>query len=131
MEFHHITELLLHYIKGNYSLSTGESYSPTAKHMQGCPIFFIQLNYVYNNKEIKCCHLMLNSPATKWHQAFYFLFLNSAILDSCNFGHCCLYLLIFPSIIDTHQLFCWIVLVCIYKYAFRHILGLFTLLFCI
>ena len=37
----------------------------TAQHIQDCPIFFIQLNYVHNNKEIRCCHLMINSPATR------------------------------------------------------------------
>ena len=37
--------------------------------------------------------------------AFHFLFLNSAILHSCKFGHSCLYLLISPSILDIHQLF--------------------------
>ena len=44
-----------------------------AQHMQDWPIFFIQLNYVHNNKEIICCHLMLNSPATRWHWGFHFL----------------------------------------------------------
>ena len=69
-----------------YSLGTWESYGLTAQHMQDCPIF-IQLNYVHNNKEIRCCHFMINSPATRWHWGFHFLFLNSAILHSCNFGH--------------------------------------------
>ena len=92
----------------------------TAQHAQDCPIFFIQLNYVHNNKEIRCCHLMLNYPATRWYWGFHFLFLNSAILHSCNFGHSCLYLLISPSILDYINYFCWIVLVCIYGYAFRH-----------
>ena len=66
---------------------------------------------------------MINSPATRWHQGFHFLFLNSAILHSCNFGHSCLYLLISPSILDIHQLFILDLMVCIYRYAFRHILG--------
>ena len=62
----------------------------TAQHMQDCPIFFIQLNYVHNNnKEMGCYHLMLNSPAVKWHST---VSLNSAILHNCNFGHSCLYL---------------------------------------
>ena len=39
---------------------------------------------------------MLNSPATRWHWGFHFLFLNSAILHSCIFGHSCLYLLKSP-----------------------------------
>ena len=28
-----------------------------------------------------------------------------------------------PLILDVHQFFCWNVLACIYRYAFRHILG--------
>ena len=41
----------IHTINCNYLLGTGESYSPTAQHMQDSRIFFIQLNYVYNRKE--------------------------------------------------------------------------------
>ena len=49
-----------------------------AQHMQDCPILFIQLNYVHN-KKIGCCHFMLNSPATRWHQGFNFLLINEAM----------------------------------------------------
>ena len=66
---------------------------------------------------------MLNSPATRWHWRFHFLFLNQAILHSCMVAtavYICQYL---TFILDIHQLFCWIMLVCIYRYAFRHILG--------
>ena len=79
----------------HYLLSTGESYGPTAWNMQGHLIFFIQLNYVYKwiQNQLKCCHLMLNTPATRWHLGFYFLFLYSAILHSCIFGNSCLHLL--------------------------------------
>ena len=53
----------------NYSLSTGENYGLTVQHMQDCPIFFIQLSYVYKSKinKIGSCHLNINSPATRWH----------------------------------------------------------------
>ena len=45
-----------------YLLGIGKSYGLTAQHMQDYPIFFIQLNYVHNNKiKIRCCHLMVNS----------------------------------------------------------------------
>ena len=56
---------------------------------------------------------MLNSPATRWHCRFHFLFLNSAILNICIFGHSCLYLLkspfnsLHPSIIFVEL--CWFV----------------------
>ena len=114
----------------HYSLGTGESYGPAAQHMQDCPIFFIQLNYVHNNKEIRYCHLMICSPTTRWHWGFHFLFLSSAILHSCNFGHSCnICQYLFQSLTSIIY-FCWIVLVCIYRYAFRHILGCFTLLLC-
>ena len=76
-------------MNGLTSLGTGDSYGPIAQHKQDCSIFFIQLNYVHNNKEIRCCHLMINLPATRWHWGFHFLFLNSAMLDSCNFGLSC------------------------------------------
>ena len=67
---------------------------------------------------------MINSPATRWHWVFHFLFLNSAMLHSCNFGSKLLHLLIPPSILDIHNFFCQIVLVCIYRYAFLDNLGL-------
>ena len=51
----------------------------TAQHTQGGPIFFIQLNYVHNNKEIRYCHLMLNSPATRWNWGFHFLLISEAM----------------------------------------------------
>ena len=51
---------------------------PTAQHMQDCPIFFIQLNYVHK-KDIRCCHLMLNFPATRWKPGFHFLLINEAM----------------------------------------------------
>ena len=35
----------------DYLLGTGESYGPTAQHMQDFPIFFIQLNYVYKERK--------------------------------------------------------------------------------
>ena len=48
----------------------------------------------------------------------------SAILHSCMLGYSCFlsakYLDYFLTSINY---FCWIVLVCIYRYAFRHILG--------
>ena len=56
------------------------------------------------------------------HWEFHFPFLNSAILSSCNFGHSCLYLLKCSSNLAINY-FCWSVLVCTYRYAFRHILG--------
>ena len=55
--------------------------------------------------EIRYCHLVLDSPATRWHLKFYFLFLNSVILHSCISGNSCSYLLkspfntCYPSII--------------------------------
>ena len=88
-----------------YLLGTGESYGLTAQHTQDCPIFFIQLNYVHNNTEIRWWHLVLNFPATRWHFGFHFIFLNSAILHSCIFGHSCLYLLKSLLILDIRQLF--------------------------
>ena len=30
-------------------------------------------------RELRCCHLMLNSPATRWHQVFHFLLINEAM----------------------------------------------------
>ena len=30
-------------------------------------------------KDIMCCHLMLNCPATRWHQGFHFLLINEAM----------------------------------------------------
>ena len=80
------------YVYIKYLLGLGESYGLTAQHTQDCPIFSIQLNYVHNKRN-KVLHLILNSPATSWHLGFHFLFLNSAILHSCTFGHSCLYLL--------------------------------------
>ena len=86
-----------------YLLSTGESYSPTAQHMQDSPIFFIQLNYVHNIKD-KVLPPYGKFPCHKvaQHWEFHFLFLNPAILHSCNFGHSCLYLLKSPSILAIH-----------------------------
>ena len=37
-------------LTGMYLLSVGESYGPTAQHLQDCPIFFIQLTYVHKSK---------------------------------------------------------------------------------
>ena len=37
---------------------------------------------MYIIKEIGYCHLMLNSPARRWHLGFHFLFLNLAILHN-------------------------------------------------
>ena len=120
-------------VSNNYSLTTGESYDPTSQHMlmQDSLIFFIQLNYVHKNKD------KVLSPYGKFpchkvaqHWEFHFLFLNSAILLSCNFGHSCLYLLKSSIFLPSINYFCWIVLVCIYRYVFRHILGFLTLLFC-
>ena len=106
-----------------HSLGTGERYGPTAQHKQDSPIFFIQLNYVHNDKNNVLlpygkfpCHKVAQ------HWEFHF-FLNSAILHSWNSDHSCLYLLKSPSILAIHQFFCCIVLVCICRYAFRHILG--------
>ena len=48
-----LLKCLLSDMYGNYSLHTEESYGPIAQHMQDCPIFFIQMNFVHNNKEIK------------------------------------------------------------------------------
>ena len=110
-----------------YLLGSGESYGPTAQHWQDYPIFFIQLNYVHKSKQIRHCHLMLNSSATRWHLGFCVLFLNSAILHSCTFGNsfyiCWNSLYYLPSI----NCFCWIDIVCIYRYAFRHIVGFYSL----
>ena len=57
--------------------------------------------------KIRCCHLMVNSLATRWHNTW-----NSTssfsiwpFLHSYIFGHSCLCLLISPSVIDIHQLF--------------------------
>ena len=107
-------------------LDTGESYAPTAQQSQDCPIFFIQLNHVHRSKQIRCFHLMLNLPGTRWHLGFHFLFLlfNSAILHSCIFWQLLIksdeiYLYFLPSI----NYFCWIHLVCICRCAFRYIVG--------
>ena len=35
--------------------------------------------YIDENK-IQCCHLMLNSPATRWHLGFHFFLFNEAML---------------------------------------------------
>ena len=72
----HMSVCIMHiciymYMHIHYLFTTGESYGPTAQHMQDCPIF-IQLNYVHNNKEMRCCHLMLNFPATRWHSTSSF-----------------------------------------------------------
>ena len=93
-------------VQHDYLLNTGKSYGPTAQHMQDSPIFFIQLNYVHNNKN-KVLPPYGKFPYHKvaQHWEFHFLFLNSAILHSCNFGHSCLYLLKSPSILAIHQLF--------------------------
>ena len=71
----------------HYLLGTGESYSPTAQHMQDSPIFFIQLNYVHNNNKNKVLPPYGKFPCHKvaQHWEFHILFLNSAILHSCNF----------------------------------------------
>ena len=64
----------------NYLLSTGESYGLTAQHMQDSPIFFIQLNYVHNNKNKVLSHygkFPWYKVAQDWE--FHFLFLNAAI----------------------------------------------------
>ena len=37
---------------------------------------------------------------------------------------------IYPLFLTSINFFCWILLVCIYRHAFRHILDYFTLLFC-
>ena len=69
---------------------------------------------MYIIKEIKCCHLMLNSPATRWHPGFHFLLLNSAILHSCIYAIAVYIQRYLPFILDIHQFvnyFCWIVLV--------------------
>ena len=31
------------------------------------------------SKQIRCCHLMLNSPATRWYLGFHFLLINEAM----------------------------------------------------
>ena len=76
----------------NYLLGARESYGPTAQHLQDCPIFFIQLNYVHKTKQNKVLPPYFKLPATRWHLEFYFLFFNSVILHSCIFGNSCLYL---------------------------------------
>ena len=75
---------------------------PYSQHTQDCPIFFIQMNYVHNERK-RCCHLMLNSPVTRWHLRFQFLFLNSAVLHSCILVSAVYRYL--PFILDIHQLF--------------------------
>ena len=97
----------VHYkILPNYSLGTGESYGPTAQHTQNFVIFFIQLNYVHKNKnKVLLPYSKLPCHEVAQHWEFHFLFLNSTILLSCNFGQSYLYLLNSPSILATHQLF--------------------------
>ena len=106
-------------------LGTGEGYSSTAQHIQDSLIFFIQLNYAHKSKHIRCCHPMLNLPATKWYLGFYPLFLNSAILHSCFLASAVYIYWYLPLILDFINYFCWIELVCIYRYALRHIVGFF------
>ena len=72
----------------NYLLSTGESYGPTAQHMQDFPIFFIQLNYVHKNKVLPP-YIKIPCYKVAQHWEFHFLFLNAAILHSYIFGNSC------------------------------------------
>ena len=107
----------------DYLLNTGYSYS---QQPNICKIVWSSLYswtmYINQNK-IWSCHLMLNSVVTRWHLGFHFLFLNSAILYSCIFGNNCLYLLQSPFNTCYPLIFCWIDLVCIYRYAYRYIVG--------
>ena len=50
------------------------------------------------------CHLMLNSPAIRWHLRFYFFFLNSAILHSCILATAVYIYWYLPLILDINQL---------------------------
>ena len=68
---------------------------------------------MYIIKETRYCHLMLNSPATRWHLGFHFLFLNSAILHSCILVSVVYIYWYLPFILDTHQLF---LLICVVLY---------------
>ena len=77
-------------------------------------------------KEIRCCQLMLNSLATRWHPGVHFLFINSTIWHNCILVSVVYIYWYLPFILDIQQFFCWIVLVCIYRHAFRYILGFYT-----
>ena len=87
-----------------------------AQQLNICKIFQSPLYKwtMYVIKEIRCC--------TRWHLGFHSLFLNSAIAHSCILVpaiYICWYL---PLILDIHQILL-LDCVCIYRHAFRHILG--------
>ena len=111
----------------NYLFGTGESYGPTAQHSQDCPIFLIQLNCVHILKQNKVLPTYLQLPCHKMAPGI------PLPHNASQFSHIAwlhfLQQLIKPAKIYLCSLlsinyFCWIDLVCIYRCAFRDIVGL-------
>ena len=81
-----------HIVWIHYLLSNGESYGPTAQHLQDCLIFFIQLNYVHKTKPNKVLPPYVKLPMIP----LPLLLSQLSHIAYCSFGNSCLYLLKSP-----------------------------------
>ena len=62
-----ISQLFVQYYHKHLELLFWRARPDSPTYLQGCTIFFLHLNNVYNKIKISCCHLKLNPLATRWH----------------------------------------------------------------
>ena len=77
---------------------------------------------MYLIKQIRCCNIMLNSPATRLYQDSTSSFSIQPFCITAFWYQLFIYIDIYSLYLTSINYFYWIVLVCIHRYAFRHIL---------